>query len=156
VDDSTPNSERSASFPSIQPLPMAGNRSSMQIPVSLSTRRGSRTSSQATSPSLHPTGTQPTSAIDPAHGSYSSEWSGLGGESGSARRSSRDESAFYQAEATMLSRENQMLRMRIRELERQLSDLSTQASGVTDHETVDGSATVSTQTDLAGEEAEKT
>lgn len=32
------------------------------------------------------------------------------------RRSSRDESAFYQAEASMLSRENQMLRQRIRDL----------------------------------------
>ncbi len=29
---------------------------------------------------------------------------------------SRDEAAFYQAETQMLSRENQMLRMRIREL----------------------------------------
>ncbi|KAL2131525.1 hypothetical protein VTI74DRAFT_4925 [Chaetomium olivicolor] len=35
----------------------------------------------------------------------------------------RDESAFYQAETQMLIRENQMLRHRIRELERQLSEL---------------------------------
>lgn len=35
----------------------------------------------------------------------------------------RDESAFYQAESQMLVRENQMLRHRIRELERQLSEL---------------------------------
>jgi len=35
----------------------------------------------------------------------------------------RDESAFYQAESQMLIRENQMLRHRIRELERQLSEL---------------------------------
>jgi hypothetical protein len=56
------------------------------------------------------------SAIDPAHGSYSSEWSILTGSEVGARRNSRDESAFYQAEAAMLSRENQMLRLRIREL----------------------------------------
>ncbi|KAH6681160.1 hypothetical protein F5X68DRAFT_27102 [Plectosphaerella plurivora] len=36
----------------------------------------------------------------------------------------RDESAFYQAETQMLVRENQMLRHRIRDLERQLSDAS--------------------------------
>jgi len=35
----------------------------------------------------------------------------------------RDESAFYQAETQMMIRENQMLRMRIRELERQVSEL---------------------------------
>jgi hypothetical protein len=34
----------------------------------------------------------------------------------SSRRGSRDEVAFYQAEASMLNRENQMLRQRIREL----------------------------------------
>lgn len=109
----------------------------MQIHQSLSTRRGSRTSSQAPSPSLHPTGSaQPSSAIDPAHASYSSEWSGLGGgnesgqsgQTGQGRRGSRDESAFYQAEAAMLARENQMLRMRIRELERQIAELSTNQS----------------------------
>lgn len=37
----------------------------------------------------------------------------------------RDESAFYQAETQMLLRENRMLRHRIRELERQLTDEST-------------------------------
>jgi len=40
------------------------------------------------------------------------------------RNSFRDESAFYQAETANLTRENQMLRMRIRELEKQISDLS--------------------------------
>ncbi|KAI4914222.1 uncharacterized protein J4E92_009636 [Alternaria infectoria] len=35
---------------------------------------------------------------------------------------SRDESAFYQAETQNLTRENQMLKLRIRELERQLAD----------------------------------
>lgn len=36
----------------------------------------------------------------------------------------RDESAFYQAETQMLTRENQMLRHRIRDLERQLADIT--------------------------------
>lgn len=40
----------------------------------------------------------------------------LSGEQPGIRRGSRDESAFYQAETAMLTRENQMLRMRIREL----------------------------------------
>lgn len=35
----------------------------------------------------------------------------------------RDENAFYQAETQIMTRENQMLRQRIRELERQLHDL---------------------------------
>lgn len=40
-----------------------------------------------------------------------------------ARRNSiRDESAFYQAETAALTRENQMLRLRIRELEKQVSE----------------------------------
>ncbi|KAK5677060.1 hypothetical protein LTS10_010248 [Elasticomyces elasticus] len=42
----------------------------------------------------------------------------------------RDESAFYQAETQTLTRENQMLKLRIRELERQVSDMTT-ASGNT-------------------------
>jgi len=42
----------------------------------------------------------------------------------------RDESAFYQAETQMLTRENQMLRHRIRELEKQLSEMSTGPSAV--------------------------
>jgi hypothetical protein len=39
----------------------------------------------------------------------------------------RDHSAFYQAETQNLTRENQMLKLRIRELERQLGDTSTPA-----------------------------
>ncbi|KAL1873134.1 hypothetical protein VTK73DRAFT_1045 [Phialemonium thermophilum] len=41
----------------------------------------------------------------------------------------RDENAFYQAETQMLIRENQMLRHRIRELERQLSEVSGNTAG---------------------------
>jgi len=36
----------------------------------------------------------------------------------------RDECAFYQAETQTLTRENQMLKHRIRELERQISDFN--------------------------------
>ncbi|KAK1759277.1 hypothetical protein QBC47DRAFT_420277 [Echria macrotheca] len=47
----------------------------------------------------------------------------------------RDESAFYQAETQMLVRENQMLRHRIRELEKQLSEVSgTAANSSITHE----------------------
>ncbi|KAG9259292.1 uncharacterized protein F5Z01DRAFT_670007 [Emericellopsis atlantica] len=45
-------------------------------------------------------------------------------ESGDWALGGRDESAFYQAETQMLTRENQMLRHRIRELEKQLSEAS--------------------------------
>jgi hypothetical protein len=43
------------------------------------------------------------------------------------RNSSRDESAYYQAETATLTRENQMLRLRIRELERQVNELNANA-----------------------------
>lgn len=109
VDDSTPSSERSASFPPIPPV-SAGNRTSAQLSSSLSSRRPSRPSSQATSPSLRP-----------MHGaSAESRGEGLewitGANESPVRRGSRDESSFYQAEASMLNRENQMLRLRIRDL----------------------------------------
>lgn len=66
--------------------------------------RRSRTPSRGASPRLRATSI-----------SGESDQLGLGG---------RDESAFYQAETQMLVRENQMLRHRIRDLERQLSDAS--------------------------------
>ena len=116
IDDSTPTSERSISFPPIPPLPTQGNRSSVQLPSSLSNRRGSRPSSQATSPALPPLSTSHHgSAMEPTTSNSGSEWAVLGTSDG-ARRSSRDEGAFYQAETAMLTRENQMLKLRIREL----------------------------------------
>ncbi|KAG5983754.1 hypothetical protein E4U55_007219 [Claviceps digitariae] len=45
-------------------------------------------------------------------------------ESGDWVLGGRDESAFYQAETQMLTRENQMLRHRIRDLEKQLAEIS--------------------------------
>ena len=49
--------------------------------------------------------------------------------SSSRRDSLRDEAAYYQAEQANLQRENQMLRVRIRELEKQLQEK--QASSAT-------------------------
>lgn len=115
IDDSAP-SERSSSIPSVPPLaagisPLAGSgsRTSTQHPPTSTSRRLSRPSSQTASPpSLRP-------MADFPHGPETFEWV-AGSSDTQHRRSSRDESAFYQAEAAMLSRENQMLRQRIRDL----------------------------------------
>ncbi|KAM3484832.1 hypothetical protein MY8738_001734 [Beauveria namnaoensis] len=48
----------------------------------------------------------------------------ISAESGDWALGGRDESAFYQAEAQMLTRENQMLKHRVHELQKQLSELS--------------------------------
>lgn len=134
LDDSTPTSERSFSFPNVPgpgpgpgpgpisvatshprspgtlPLSIANPRPRSPAPRSsfdLSRRssRRSRTPSHTGSPSL-----RPLSAGIHSHGGE--EWLLSGGGS----HGSRDESAFYQAETLMLTRENQMLRLRIREL----------------------------------------
>lgn len=101
IDDTTPASERStSSFPSIpQPTP-SSNRLSIS---SLS----NRAPSQSASPNLRPR--------DASRGPEGAETFPSLRDS-TSRRGSRDESAFYQAEAAMLGRENQMLRQRIREL----------------------------------------
>ncbi|KAL4820212.1 hypothetical protein BDW67DRAFT_153695 [Aspergillus spinulosporus] len=109
--DATPT-EHSVSFPHTTSFSnIAGSRTSTQLPSSLSSRRPS----QAHSPSLRPTEL-----------SRDAEWVAGPGE-GLGRRGSlsREESGFYQAEAASLARENQMLRQRIRELERQTSGQST-------------------------------
>ncbi|KFY01446.1 hypothetical protein V490_00908 [Pseudogymnoascus sp. VKM F-3557] len=81
-------------------------RSSFDLPrADLQRRERSRTPSRHASPRLGST-------------------AGLAGEEGLGR----DESAFYQAETQMLVRENQMLRLRIRELERQVSDTHANSS----------------------------
>ncbi|KAI9793945.1 MAG: hypothetical protein M1833_000514 [Piccolia ochrophora] len=111
IDDSTPTSERSFSFPTLsqppasvtnpRPRSPAGQHRSSQDLSRQSSRR-SRNPSRTTSPALGPV-----SAGPGAHPDGTEPWT-LGG--------SRDESAFYQAETQTLMRENQMLRMRIREL----------------------------------------
>ncbi|KAH6874197.1 hypothetical protein B0T10DRAFT_567508 [Thelonectria olida] len=71
-------------------------------------QRRSTTPSRGASPRLRPTS--------------------IGGESGEWVLGGRDESAFYQAEIQMLVRENQMLRMRVREL----SEIYSQKKQLTD------------------------
>lgn len=106
IDDTTPSSERSTTFfpPMPPPAGSGNNRLSISSP---SNRRSSRPPSQTTSPNLRPQ--------DAARGGDGVEaFPGL--RESSSRRGSRDEGAYYQAEATMLGRENQLLRQRIREL----------------------------------------
>lgn len=55
----------------------------------------------------------------------------IGGESGEWVLGGRDESAFYQAETQMLTRENQMLKLRVAELEREKDRLYSVGSPVT-------------------------
>lgn len=110
IDDETPASERSISFSSVHPA----------APLVPQPRRFSRGPSSASrSPALRPIqGGGPDSSLG-----TSGDWPPSPVES--ARRNSfRDENAFYQAETANLTRENQMLRMRIRELEKQLSELT--------------------------------
>lgn len=108
VDDSTPTSERSLSLPhptqqTVSPLPssIAQPRSRSPFAMSRQSSRASRTSSHAGSPALRPMSGGP-------HDSH--EWLPA------SATTTRDESAFYQAETQMLTRENQMLKLRIREL----------------------------------------
>ncbi|KAF4965756.1 hypothetical protein FSARC_6486 [Fusarium sarcochroum] len=123
VDDSSAISERSghgtphASSPhvSIPPIPTGGSgsrsnshrhpRSSFDLARADLQRRSRTPSHSGASPRLRST----------SIGGNSEDWV-LGG---------RDESAFYQAETQMLVRENQMLRHRVRELEKQLTDVGT-------------------------------
>ena len=110
LDDETPASERSISFPSIHPAIPAVPQQSRRI------SRGP--SSASRSPALR--------AL-PGHESSlgaSGDWPPSPIETVARRNSLRDESAFYQAETANLTRENQMLRMRIRELEKQISELN--------------------------------
>ncbi|KAF1838860.1 hypothetical protein BDW02DRAFT_594191 [Decorospora gaudefroyi] len=126
VEDSTPTSERSMSIPPshsqsthvsppvISPLPSAAQpRSRSPFGFGSISRQSSfadrsRHSSHAGSPALRPVSGQ-AGHYDP-HDMLPSP------------ATSRDESAFYQAETQNLTRENQMLKLRIRELERQLAD----------------------------------
>lgn len=117
VDDSTPTSERSMSLSrsqsqavhahiptsTISPLPSAAqprSRSPFNISRQSSFADRSRGGSHAGSPALRPFPGAP----HEAHEMLPSPATG------------RDESAFYQAETQNLTRENQMLKLRIREL----------------------------------------
>jgi hypothetical protein len=117
VDDSTPTSERSMSLPrsqsqsahahqpAISPLPSAAqprSRSPFNISRQSSFADRSRGGSHTGSPALRPF--PGTSSAHDTHEMLPSPATG------------RDESAFYQAETQNLTRENQMLKLRIREL----------------------------------------
>jgi hypothetical protein len=113
IDDSTPTSERSMSYnqgaPAAQPNTSSTGSAvprsrSPYVSHSLS-RHSSYRSSRDASPSLRP--------ISGYGGLHIDAPELLLGPS-----ASRDESAFYQAETQTLTRENQMLKMRIRELGR--------------------------------------
>ena len=123
VDDHTPTSERSFSFPTAPPtLPISVINPRPRSPAprrSLSRRSSHRSqaSSYTGSPSLRPNSAG-------LHGG--DEWL-LSGSAG------RDESAYYQAETQMLTRENQMLKQRIRELGK-FTKFEIKAGGGTSHD----------------------
>ncbi|RYP73501.1 hypothetical protein DL769_004215 [Monosporascus sp. CRB-8-3] len=113
-DEPTPSSERSSYPATPQPFPppvtsaprspaVSHPRSSFDMAREALHRRSRTPSRGATSPRLRRA----------SLGGDNGEPTGLPG---------RDESAFYQAETQSLIRENQMLRHRIRELERQLAE----------------------------------
>ncbi|KAJ6141782.1 hypothetical protein N7497_010881 [Penicillium chrysogenum] len=95
IDDTTPASERSAFFPQV--------------------RQHLQPATDSTSPNLRPLDSRGPEGVEPFPGLRDSP----------SRRGSRDDSAFYQAEASSLARENVLLRQRIRELERQIGGLTT-------------------------------
>ena len=112
VDNSTPTSERSFSFPNVPvsaPVSISNPRPRSPVPrssyeLSRQSSRASRTPSRGGSPSLRP--------MSAGLQGQNDEWMlSSGSQSGG-----RDDVAYYQAETQMLTRENQMLKMRIREL----------------------------------------
>ncbi|KUJ10248.1 uncharacterized protein LY89DRAFT_537403, partial [Mollisia scopiformis] len=115
IDEFTPTSERSMSFSTAgvqqqstvstprSPSAALHPRSSFDLARADLQQRRSRTPSRTASPRLRSTS--------------------ISGEGEPFSLAGRDESAFYQAETQMMIRENQMLRQRIRELERQVSEL---------------------------------
>ncbi|TVY40539.1 hypothetical protein LSUB1_G002481 [Lachnellula subtilissima] len=122
IDESTPTSERSLSFtnaPAPQPQSSTSTprspsavvhpRTSFDVARADLAQRRSRTPSQTASPRIRSTSIS---------GENSEPFSLAG----------RDESAFYQAETQMMVRENQMLRQRIRELERHVAELHANSS----------------------------
>jgi hypothetical protein len=106
VDDSTPTSERSMSLSNQQQnqTPSVAARPRSPFIAQGLSRNSSYRSSRNASPSI-----RPASGYNLPHGEGNDLILG-------SSASSRDESAFYQAETQMLTRENQMLKMRIREL----------------------------------------
>lgn len=128
IEDSTPASERSFSFPSVHPAVPVGAAPLPSRPHIPSRENStSNTALQTRSPALRPL---PSSDL---HSSSSHEYwlpSPADSRNSSSRRNSlRDEGAYYQAEHANLQRENQMLKVRIRELEKQLVEKQGAAQG---------------------------
>ncbi|PQE28941.1 FAD dependent oxidoreductase protein [Rutstroemia sp. NJR-2017a BBW] len=122
IDESTPTSERSLSFstPNIPPNVI----SAVSTPRSPSTALHPRTSFDIARADLQRRSRTPSRTASPRLRSTSI--SNEGGDSWSL--GGRDETAYYQAETQNLVRENQMLRQRIRELERQVNEFHTNSS----------------------------
>ncbi|CEJ84594.1 hypothetical protein VHEMI03521 [[Torrubiella] hemipterigena] len=115
--------------PSADETSAVSDRSSQAIPTSQSgMSAGIPVGSYSRSPVFH----HPRSSMDLARRSRTPSRgasprlraTSISQESGEWVLGMRDESAFYQAETQMLVRENQMLKHRIRELEKQLGDSS--------------------------------
>ena len=138
IDDSTPTSERSFSLPvttsvvSSQPTPT----SSLPHRSSIAGRR----LSQSPSPALRPLPRPPSflhqshtdsSALSSSTSDIPSPSEPFGTSASGTRRTSRDEVAFYQAETANVTRENQMLRHRIKELEKLLVEKESKESDAT-------------------------
>lgn len=116
IEESTPTSERSLSF-STQNIP-PNVTSAVQAPRSPVTAMHPRTSFDVARENLSRRSRTPSRTASPRLRSTSI--SNEGGDSWNL--GGRDESAYYQAETQTMIRENQMLRQRIRELERQVSE----------------------------------
>jgi len=122
VEDITPQSEQSFSFPSVHPAV-----GSIPRPTGRLSRENSNPNR---SPALRPL---------PSQEFHNEAWppspmmSTRRRSSSSRRNSLRDETAYYQAEHANLQRENQMLRLRIRELEKQLQERQTTPAGTPAH-----------------------
>jgi hypothetical protein len=112
IDDSTPTSERSFSFPNV-PHPSQGSSVTPRSPNIYPAHPPTRSSFDHARAELHGRSRTPSRTASPRVRATSISMSGEGEQ---WTLPPRDESAFYQAETQMLTRENQMLRMRIREL----------------------------------------
>jgi hypothetical protein len=107
IEDGTPTFDRSMPLTPTSAQPVAAHTSSGSRPRSpFVTHTLSRNSSYRSNRSSHTTSPM----INPMNGPNDSNDLLLGPSA------SRDESAFYQAETQTLTRENQMLKLRIREL----------------------------------------
>lgn len=133
IDDSNPPSDVSRSH-----TPLQSQRRQVSISQAFAS---STTHSHSPSPSLraqqfqqHHLNTEST----PIRANSGSEDFSLLNQTSSGPSTSnlKDESAFYQAETQSMTRENQMLKSRIRELERQLHEASTGRDATTSHSPV--------------------